>query len=114
MGDRQTIGIVTILAGILLLVGSIKGTWRKLFSDVVLGGGSGSSSGSGSSGSGSGSSGGSGSRGAPGGRFIPGYGGRQAGPIIGSTQSGSSGGRTGVNAGPQVGELIPGVPAGAA
>lgn len=36
MGNRETIGIVTILAGILLVVGSIRGTWQKIFSDVIL------------------------------------------------------------------------------
>lgn len=52
MGNRETIGIITVLAGVLLVVGAVRGTWQQLFKDVVLGQSSSSSSG----GSGSGGS----------------------------------------------------------
>lgn len=36
MGNRETVGVVVILAGVLLIVGAVRGTWGKLFKDVVL------------------------------------------------------------------------------
>lgn len=57
MGNRESFGIVTILAGVLIVIGAVRGTWGKLFHDVVIG--PSDSSSSGSSGSNKPSSGGS-------------------------------------------------------
>ena len=37
MKDNQTIGVATIAIGMLLLIGVFRGTWRKIWGDVVTG-----------------------------------------------------------------------------
>ena len=38
MGDNETIGIATIALGLLLVIGVVRGTWKKLFADLGLSG----------------------------------------------------------------------------
>ena len=35
MGNREGVGVFVILAGILVIVGAAKGTWRQLWKDVT-------------------------------------------------------------------------------
>lgn len=37
MGNRESVGVVTILVGVLLIIAATRGTLNKLWSDVVLG-----------------------------------------------------------------------------
>lgn len=36
MKDNETIGLVTIIVGLVLVIGAVRGTWKKIFQDVIL------------------------------------------------------------------------------
>lgn len=42
--NNETVGITTVIVGVVIVVGAVRGTWKKIFADVISTGGSGSNS----------------------------------------------------------------------
>ena len=47
--NNETVGISTIIVGVVIVIGAVRGTWKKIFDSVVLGPSDGSSSSGGNS-----------------------------------------------------------------
>lgn len=45
--NNETVGISTVIVGVIIVVGAVRGTWKKIFNDVISTGSSGGSRGGG-------------------------------------------------------------------